>query len=125
MKKKSIYQAAVSQRLRNTGIEVNEIISKWSLPVILSTVRITFQQLCVTKKKACCHQKTYPLSRQYFCAVWRPSLPTVTVPPVTRWETPTIMPHYLTSQLCIRRTVEGRQVRAIHNVNTCDVWLPE
>lgn len=39
--------------------------------------------------------------------------------------TPTFMPNYFTSQLCTRGTVVGRQVRAVHCVNTCDVWLPQ
>lgn len=74
------------------------------------------------KEKACCHHKIYLLSiRVYLYSVT--AFPAHCQGPTcdTR-PTPSIMPHYFTSQLCPRGTVVGRQVRAIH---TCDVWLPE
>jgi len=76
------------------------------------------------KDKACCHHKTYLLSRLVFL------YSVTTVPahcqgPTCDTHPAPIMPDYVTSHLCTRGTVVGRQVRAIYNVNTCDVCLLE
>lgn len=81
------------------------------------------------KEKACCHNKTYLLSRRVFLysLITFPAHcqgPTCNTRPTLTY-TPNILPHNFTSQLYTRETVEGRKVRAIHNVNTCDAWLPE
>lgn len=71
------------------------------------------------KEKACCHHETYLLSRRVFLhslTIFTAHCqgPTCNTHP-TRTETLTNMPHYFTSRLCTRETVEGRQVRAIRN----------